>query len=493
MAGAAPEVAASNAEAALARLMLWPRSASGGGNKLRGQTIELLLMTCACSAAYSAPASPDTGAEAYAKRQTGPVAIPNTAAGRVLRAWLAAFNSGDRVRIEAYCKKYNDPLPPERMTSFARGTGGFDLVDIRASESNRIVFLVRERNTRTTAFGKLTVGTGEPTRVADFFVKRVPPGMTPEDLDIKVDPALLARVLDGIETKLTEFYIYPNVAKAMVAAMRTHQKNGEYDGITDADALVVHLTNDLQAVSHDRHVGVFASARPLPTQDPGEDDPPTDEYRAQELAHNCGFERVEHLPNNIGYVKLNSFGMSAVCGPTATAAMGLVANVDALVFDVRENGGGWPDMVSYVLSYLFVNRTHVIDLWERKNNKTTEFWTTPDLPGKKIISKPVYVLTSKDTFSGGEEFAYDLKTLKRAIIVGETTGGGAHPTEPKRLDDHIGIMVPVQRSISAVTQTDWEGTGVEPDVKVPADKALERALELARVQVEAAKTRPPPQ
>ena len=173
--------------------------------------------------------------------------------------------------------------------------------------------------------------------------------------------------------------------------------------------------------------------------------------------------------------------------------MGLVANVDALVFDVRENGGGWPDMVSYVVSYLFANRTHLSDQWERKTNKTTEYWTTPDLPGKKLIGKPVYVLTSKETFSGGEEFAYDLKTLKRATIVGETTGGGAHPTGPKRLDDHFGISVPVERSINPVTKTDWEGTGVEPDVKVPADKALERALELARAQVEAAKPGPAPQ
>ena len=211
------------------------------------------------STAYAEPASPDAGVEAYAKRQTAPVAIPNTPAGRVLRAWLAAFNSGDRVRIEAYCKKYNDPLPPERMTSFARRTGGFDLVDIRASEPNRVVFLVRDKKSRTTAVGNLTVGTGAPTRVTHFFVKRVPPGMNPEDLDIKVDAALLARVLDSIETRLTEFYIYPDVAKAMVAAMRTHQKNGEYDGITDAYALAFRLTEDLQAVSHDRHV---ASLRP---------------------------------------------------------------------------------------------------------------------------------------------------------------------------------------------------------------------------------------
>ena len=314
--------------------------------------------------------------------------------------------------------------------------------------------------------------------------------MRPENFDIKVDAALLARILDGIDAKLTEFYVYPDLAKKMIAAMRKHQGNGEYSGISNGEMLAFRLTKDLQAVSHDRHLRVFVSARPLPQRDPSEDDPPSEEDRSHLLLENCGFERVEHLPNNIGYVKLNFFGAPSVCGPTATAAMGLVANVDALILDLRQNHGGEPEMVSYVLSYLFANRTHLNDQLERRTNKTTEFWTKPEVPGKKILGKPVYVLTSGFTFSGGEEFTYDLKALKRAIIVGETTGGGAHPVAPKRLDEHIGIRVPVERSINPVTHTDWEGTGVEPDIQVPADRALDKALELAREGLDA--RQPPP-
>ena len=141
-------------------------------------------------------------------------------------------------------------------------------------------------------------------------------------------------------------------------------------------------------------------------------------------------------------------------------------------------------MVAFVSSYLFAKRTHLNDIYERKLNKTTEHWTKPDVPGKKFATQPVYVLTSKHTFSGAEEFSYNLKNLKRATIVGETTGGGAHPTMGARLDDHFVIGVPFARAINPITKTNWEGTGVEPDVKVPADQALETAKKLAAEQIE---------
>lgn len=136
-------------------------------------------------------------------------------------------------------------------------------------------------------------------------------------------------------------------------------------------------------------------------------------------------------------------------------------------------------MVTFVSSYLFAKKTHLNDIYERKANKTTQSWTNPDVPGKKFAKQPVFVLTSHDTFSGAEDFAYGLKNVKRATIVGETTGGGAHPTNTARLGDHFMIGIPFARSISPITKTDWEGTGVEPDVKVPADQALETAKRLA--------------
>lgn len=141
-------------------------------------------------------------------------------------------------------------------------------------------------------------------------------------------------------------------------------------------------------------------------------------------------------------------------------------------------------MVAFVASYLFAKKTRLNDIYERKSNKTTQSWTNPAVPGKKLATQPVFVLTSHDTFSAAEDFSYGLKNLKRATIVGETTGGGAHPTMGVRLDDHFMIRVPTGRSISPITKTDWDGTGVEPDVKVPADQALETAKRLAAEALE---------
>ena len=198
---------------------------------------------------------------------------------------------------------------------------------------------------------------------------------------------------------------------------------------------------------------------------------------------NCGFEKVERLDNNIGYVKFNYFGPPEVCGTTASAAMNFLGNVDAVIFDLRSNGGGDPKMVAYLSSYLFNERTHLNDLWERKTNKTTQYWTRPDVPGKKLAGKPVYVLTSKGTFSGAEEFSYNLKNLKRGTIVGETTGGGAHPTDGHRVEDHFLVAVPFARAVSPITKTNWEGKGVEPDIKVPSAQALDKAKMLAIEQL----------
>jgi C-terminal processing protease CtpA/Prc len=195
---------------------------------------------------------------------------------------------------------------------------------------------------------------------------------------------------------------------------------------------------------------------------------------------NCAFVKVEQLPGNVGYVKFNGFMDPEACGPTASAAMSFVAGTDALIIDLRENGGGDPKMVAFVSSYIFSDSTHLNDLWTRKTNVTEQYWTRPSVPGKHFGGeKPVYVLTSKRTFSGAEEFSYNLKNLKRATIVGETTGGGAHPVNGQRIDEHFVIGVPFARAINPISKTNWEGTGVEPDVKVPASDALTTAQKLA--------------
>jgi C-terminal processing protease CtpA/Prc len=200
---------------------------------------------------------------------------------------------------------------------------------------------------------------------------------------------------------------------------------------------------------------------------------------------NCAFEKIEILPNNIGYVKFDGFMDASFCGPTVAAAMGFVAHTDAVIFDLRQNQGGDPEMVALISSYLFERSTHLIDIYDRKENSTRQNWTLSYLPGPRLTKQPVFVLTSKQTFSGAEEFAFDLKNQKRATIVGETTGGGAHPVSGHTVANYFMVGVPFAKSLDPVTKTNWEGTGVVPDVNVSAADALTTAEKLASEKIRA--------
>jgi len=402
--------------------------------------------------------------------------IPDTPAGRTLKAWLGAFNSGERAQMEAYLKRFDPSRPIDGQMNFRSQTGGFDLLSIDRSEPTQIDFRVKEKNGPTTAIGRLEVKAGDPGEVVNFGVRALPPGAT--EVNFTIDAATRQRVIDGAVAKLNEFYVFPDIASKMEQAIRARQKAGEYDAITNGDAFATKLTTHLREVSRDKHLNVNFSPAPAPrgVQPAG---PDLAAMRRQMERMNCGFEKAERLPPNIGYLKFNMFGRADICGPTATAAMNFLGNVDALIIDLRENGGGDPQMVAFVSSYLFDERTHLNDLYSRKENKTEEFWTTTDVPGKRFAGKPVFVLTAARTFSGAEEFAYNLKNLKRATIIGETTGGGAHPVSGHRIDDRFMIGVPFARAINPISKTNWEGTGVEPDVKVAAAEALEVARKLA--------------
>lgn len=171
--------------------------------------------------------------------------------------------------------------------------------------------------------------------------------------------------------------------------------------------------------------------------------------------------------------------------------MNFLAHVDAIIFDLRTNGGGDPKMVAFIASYLFDQPTHLSDIYNRREDSTTQYWTSPYVPGPRLANTPAFILTSKNTFSGAEDFAYNLKIPKRATVIGETTGGGAHPVGGHRIDDHFSIGVPFARSINLTTKTNWEGTGVEPDVKVPVADALDTATKLALEKIQSNTPAPP--
>jgi hypothetical protein len=403
------------------------------------------------------------------------VELPDTPAGRAAREWLDAFNRADSVALAAWTQKYSHARPAEVQLEFRRQTGGLDLVSVETNEPLLVAYVVRERKSPTTGLAVLELKEGEPAVIRTANVLAIPPGGSVADF--RIDAATRKRVIDNAIAQLDSSYVFPDVAKKMGEELHARLARREYDRVTNGISFASLLTEHLQTVSRDKHLRVNFSPARVPDRRPtaGPDSAERERYRKQMMTVNCGFVKVEHLPGNVGYLKFNFFGGVEVCGPTASAAMNFVANTDALIIDLRENGGGSPDMVAYVTSYLFTKRTHLNDLWTRRTNETKEHWTR-DVPGMGFgDQKPVYVLTSKRTFSGAEEFSYNLKNLKRAVIVGETTGGGAHPVSGHKIDEHFTIGVPFARAINPISKTNWEGTGVEPDVKVAAGEALEVA------------------
>lgn len=295
--------------------------------------------------------------------------------------------------------------------------------------------------------------------------------------DMTIDAKTRVAVIDGAVKALNENYVFPEVAKKMEQAVRERMKRKEYDKISNAEIFANTLTAHFQEVSHDKHLRVRYSQETLPNFGPqGESVAERERQRAWASARNYGFEKVERLDGNIGYLELRGFMDAELASETAAAAMTFLANTDALIIDLRRNGGGQPQMVALLSSYLFDKPTHLNDLYFRADNRTEEFWTTATVAGKRFgESKPVYVLTSAYTFSGAEEFSYNLQNLKRATLIGETTGGGAHPVRPHRLTAHFSIGVPFARAINPITKTNWEGTGVKPEVAIPANQALKMA------------------
>jgi retinol-binding protein 3 len=292
-----------------------------------------------------------------------------------------------------------------------------------------------------------------------------------------LDAATRARVVERTIAHIRDSYVDPTAAVKVDAAFREGRVG--LDEVTDGEAFAKRLTALMQSVVPDRHLHVEYSRETL-TQAAAPTAHELALRRAQDERANYGVERVERLPGNIGYVDLRSFSKTDWAAETLAACMSLVAHSDALIIDLRRNGGGYPATVTLIESYLFDKRTHVVDVVWREGQRTEQFWTQDSVPGLRFGGlKPVWLLTSKATFSGAEQFAYDLKNLKRATLVGETTGGGANPGKFVVLDEHFGLIVPTGRAVSPITHANWEGVGVQPDVPIEAEKALQAAHRLA--------------
>ncbi len=308
------------------------------------------------------------------------------------------------------------------------------------------------------------------------LARREPGG--PPQRDMAIDAATRRQVIAAIADNMQRHYVFPDQAARLSRELQARAARGEFDRIDSAERFAEAMTETLQATLRDKHLEVRYFAERVPPEAGGEQRTPA-EIEAERVEHarfNHGVAAFKRLQGNIGYLELHAFGRPEQTAARYAGAMALMQDTAAMVIDLRHAEGGDPDSVMLLASYLFDRPTHLNDIWMREGNVTEARWTDPKTAGPHYgQARPVMLLVGPDTFSAGEDFAYALKNAGRATLVGETTGGGAHPGQPRRLTDHFMMNVPGGRSISPVTHTDWEGTGVAPDVKIAADQALDRA------------------
>jgi hypothetical protein len=339
--------------------------------------------------------------------------------------------------------------------------------DFFSAEHTMLLIFLRSLLTRRTLIGALSL-----LAVLSALGCRAAAAQTLTRADVQ----MRKQVIEAAIREMNEHYVFPDKAKQAEKDLRQRLAAMAYEGdeLADPKTFADRLTADIQASTKDKHLRVRHSETVLPPMRFRDPTPAEiEDMKKQGAARNFGVERVERLRFNIGYLDLRGFLPADFAGHKIAAAMTLLSDTHALIIDLRQNGGGDPATVQLISSYLFDERTHLNNMYYRDGDRNTQAWTFGWVPGERFGGKkPVYVLTAKRTFSAAEEFSYNLKNLKRATIVGETTGGGAHPGGMRRLNDHFSMFVSSGRAINPISKTNWEGVGVEPDVKVDAADAL---------------------
>ena len=302
-----------------------------------------------------------------------------------------------------------------------------------------------------------------------------------------MDQNEVTRVVHEVQSLVEARYVYPRIGAQVAQVLATGLAEGRYPA--DERRLAEAVTADLQSVNGDKHLRLLYHDQPIGHREPGDD---AEEYAAvaRWAQQTCGgVASVQRLAGNVGYLDLQPILFPAVIGgELITAAMNLLAATEGLIIDVRQCLGGEPAMVAFLISYLWDHDpVQLTGLQERQDDRPRQSWTLPYVPGRRFgRAKPVYALTSATTFSGGEQLAYDLQQLRRAVIIGETTRGGGHAREGFRVGPHLEATISVAAAVNPVSGTSWEGTGVTPDIHTPAAQARDDAYRLALEQVVAA-------
>jgi C-terminal processing protease CtpA/Prc len=290
-----------------------------------------------------------------------------------------------------------------------------------------------------------------------------------------------ADVIQILSEKLRAYYIFPDMAEKICNGLKKHFDEEDYNDIAEDEFFAYALTTHMQEICHDEHLWVKWHSEPLPDEEALRLSKEwRDEQRLQAKLNNYGFYKVERMAGNIGYLDIRHFHRPAWGGDIAVAAMNFLANMGAIIIDLRKCLGGYPGMISLISSYILGEEpVQLGSIYWRDDDATQQYWTLPYVPGQRLDDKPLYILVGKETFSGGEGFAYDMQARKRGIIIGEQTDGGAHPGASYRLNQHFEAFIPIGCLTHPITKQNWEGSGVTPDILAPSEQALKIAHKIA--------------
>ena len=291
--------------------------------------------------------------------------------------------------------------------------------------------------------------------------------------------------IEKLSQLMNDFYVFPEVAKQTEKHLNAQWKEGHFDQFKDNEAFAAALTESVQTINKDKHMRIRVNRPYVAPENTPERmiEERLDQINRSRNA-NSGFSTVRILEGNVGYLDLRGFAGLESGKAVADAYMKLMSRADAVIIDLTKNGGGSPDMVQYLCSFFFDQKLHLNSLYFRPSDETIEFWTLDEVGGAKMPDVPLFVMTSSRTFSGAEEFSYNMQTQKRATLVGQTTGGGANPGGTRGVNENLSVFIPTGKAINPITKTNWEGVGVVPEVKTTPEATMDKAHELAKQAAE---------
>ena len=298
--------------------------------------------------------------------------------------------------------------------------------------------------------------------------------------EIALSEAYKKETIDKLSVLIQDYYIYPDVAKKTSEHLYKQYEAGYFDKCNDNDTFATVLTEVVQSVNKDKHMRIMSN-KPYIAPDNTLEGKAA--HRMGQINYyrnyNHGFKELKMLEGNVAYLDLRMFDPIDRAKAMVDAYMKLLSQSDAVIIDLTHNGGGDPSMVQYLCSYFFDNKIHLNSLYYREGDRTQEYWTL-EVEGKKLVDIPLFVMIGEETFSGAEEFAYNMQTRKRATLIGQTSAGGANPGGTRGINENLSVFIPTGRAINPITNTNWEGVGVQPEIQTKKEETFEQALILAQ-------------